>query len=466
MANGLSFLPIQDETEDIGGGVAPPAAASPEEDLVAQLLASLDLPQAPERPNVGVGRRIAGTLGDALTAFASVQAGGRPPFIGSFAAGQRADEQAFQQERIAAEAERRGVANRIRIGEFARRQDENRRIRIRQEEAEIQKDLESERRVLDSQARLRASLQDRIINLGVEGVDLLTASEDEMLEAIGSRDPEEELQAMLDSVPEGMEVDAIDRDASGRYSVRLRNVDSGRQPFSPTALVRAAEQGVALTNLAPDKQTADALTALAKANVSKSNKAAALRQYDDAIEIHRENSTTQDLNTGELRPNIVSLGLVGSLDQLKRLINADASNQELTDFYLAEVAEAVGMVAEDTATMQQAEEFLSILREHIIVGARDFQFPAISIQQEVDTIRQEAASVDTAEEEAAPARPETGLAAGLSRSAEGISKGLDAAMRGIMTVLSGEEGDRPLTNKEKKELKGLMDRVSNRLGED
>jgi hypothetical protein len=59
-----------------------------------------------------------------LTAFASVQAGGRPPFIGSFAAGQQAIDRDFRAQSAAAETESRNLKNRIRVIDFERRERE------------------------------------------------------------------------------------------------------------------------------------------------------------------------------------------------------------------------------------------------------------------------------------------------------------------------------------------------------
>ena len=120
-------------------GIRPPVEADIETEgtpfdsdvqTVEDLLATLDLGQAPVRPRVGPIRGTFGALGDAFSAAAAVRAGGTPPRIGSFAATTLARQLDFEERLGNFEAERRGVGNRIRIGQFEQKAKEESLIRI------------------------------------------------------------------------------------------------------------------------------------------------------------------------------------------------------------------------------------------------------------------------------------------------------------------------------------------------
>ena len=141
--NRLSFIPITEG--EAGSGIAPPAgigatppvaaptAVAPTTDptsLVEALLSRLELPSVPEPPRAGIGRTIVGGLGDAIAAMAAVRAGGAPPRIGAFAAGQQRQQEQFRAQSAAAEEGSRNTRNAIRIRAAEREQG----ARIRAEE--------------------------------------------------------------------------------------------------------------------------------------------------------------------------------------------------------------------------------------------------------------------------------------------------------------------------------------------
>ncbi len=126
----LSFIgtgtPLSGTTQ--ADTVALPSPQREESDLVAELLASLDVGQPEAPPKVGVGRRILGALGDAITASASVRAGGAPPRIGAFAASQLAQREAFAQRSAAADTENRRFKQSLLLQNF-KNQAADRRLR-------------------------------------------------------------------------------------------------------------------------------------------------------------------------------------------------------------------------------------------------------------------------------------------------------------------------------------------------
>lgn len=99
---------------------AQPTQADRDQDLLEGLLAQ-ELPERPEPPTIGVGRRIIGSIGDALLAAAAVRAGGVPPPIGPFAATIRERQQAFEAQTAQVEAEERRLRNAFLLRQFEQR---------------------------------------------------------------------------------------------------------------------------------------------------------------------------------------------------------------------------------------------------------------------------------------------------------------------------------------------------------
>lgn len=110
-----------------------------ESQTVADLLAALEVPTPAPAPQIGTGRNILGTLGDALLAYATVRAGGAPPSLGPFAQQILAQQQRAREEAQAAATYNRDLRNRIRIGQFERGQEQAGRERLESMKSRIQR---------------------------------------------------------------------------------------------------------------------------------------------------------------------------------------------------------------------------------------------------------------------------------------------------------------------------------------
>lgn len=119
MANGLSFIgppeaPVRGTTQTGSGDTPIDAGPSLVEELLSRL--RVDAPEPP--PKIGPGRRILGSIGDALTAAATVRAGGTPPQIGTFAATVLQRQEDFKRRSAEAAAANQALQRRIRLGQF------------------------------------------------------------------------------------------------------------------------------------------------------------------------------------------------------------------------------------------------------------------------------------------------------------------------------------------------------------
>ena len=129
----LSFMPLVPSDQGTSSPTGIPAATDP--NSLDALLASLEMQQPHPIPRPHPFRTALGNIGDALLAAAHVKAGGQPPAIGPFAANQQAQQQALEQENRQIEAANRENRNRIRIGEFTRKEKAKEAAQIKADEA-------------------------------------------------------------------------------------------------------------------------------------------------------------------------------------------------------------------------------------------------------------------------------------------------------------------------------------------
>jgi len=120
----------------IKGGETP--EADPSESLIDDLLEKMDVGEKPEPPpKIGRGRRIIGSIGDALTAMAAVRAGGTPPARGAFASQLLRQQEEFRIASAQFKQQQADLNNEILL--FKARMAEADEARIQREQADISK---------------------------------------------------------------------------------------------------------------------------------------------------------------------------------------------------------------------------------------------------------------------------------------------------------------------------------------
>ena len=86
--------------------------------LVEELLQSLLQPEPEPPERTSTGRRVIGSIGDALSAFAAIRSGGQALPVGAFTAGQRQKQQAFQDELSGVRDTNADTARQVKILKF------------------------------------------------------------------------------------------------------------------------------------------------------------------------------------------------------------------------------------------------------------------------------------------------------------------------------------------------------------
>lgn len=360
-------MPITDEAiQSLGVG---PTELTPEQ-RVQKLLETLDLPKAEEPKQFGRVKGSIAALGDALTAMASVRAGGRPPAIGVSTL--------IRQQRLRGEeariresdAARRDIGNRLRIGVF--QQSEQRRVQAEDDAANRAATAEADkvRRGQISRETFRSDMRKRIVDLGIDtgDTDLLTASDEVLKGFLDSHDPNQALELLLEGVPDDMEVVGINKNAKGGFSITTKpRKDS--EGLSTSQLMTLAKNGVDISQLSKNKPLVDALDQLQEKANQENDKDTSLRMLEGF------NDMLNNLNETSSDPDNV-FGADHTKDLL-RMRSSDATDDEVIAFYNKKVDDVAILLEEGAISPEQADGIVLQLRQFVRIGWKSLELPAV-----------------------------------------------------------------------------------------
>jgi len=350
----------------------------PSADLVQELLSKLALPQAPEPPKTSVGGQVLGGLGDALTAAASVLAGGTPG-RGAFATRQQQLQDQYHDDLMASESEKRNVENRIRIGAF----EEERRIRVARGEEERKRkiQLEDDRREMDE--RLRQKLIGTAVDIGVPvSADMGT---NEILAAINEQDPALATQDILSNIKDGYEAYNLQytTDKRGRTRISSANVrlkKPGGDGVSSSGVLDSAElkqaqmlgEGGIFNGgdvLYPDDpMKAKGFNIFSRQHFDKRNSQEAVKSITDIRDALRDGSARVFSDSPGLDTTLTE-----TLTELSPLV-ATMNLDKIHELWVDEVTAARNLISNGQITPAQADKYLEFIRKNIEVG-----FPGLNL---------------------------------------------------------------------------------------
>jgi len=402
--------------QPLPGGVGPapvlPGQGAPA-DTVAELLSQLEGFQPPPPPTLTPRQRIAGTIGDALLAMATVKAGGVPPPLGPFQARQQQIQDEFRQGQQQAELANRDLRNRIRIGAFEDRQQaksEEAKERIRVEAAEAKSRV-------DAENQLRDKIIEKILdsNVDTSGINILETPTAELKKILDGHDPGAGFAAVVESLPPDMTLDRVRINKDGTISFEVERVGAGKE--LPAGLISTLIQsGVDPAPFIQDPTLAAAATTAATANA----KATMEKEADSFLaDIQRSAERNTEKPDGSI--DQVNEFTASSAADLQRMARAKATPDGVADYYQEEANAVAEMVVAGSLSEAEATDYLTRLRQMISI-----RFPGVRLE-----VRQTAPEPQPQAPAAAPPAP-SGPPSGFGKAAASIGKGLGKAVEGIL----------------------------------
>lgn len=414
---------------NIGRLTASPAeSAEPSlDDLLASL--ELDQPQTPPRP--GTAQTVLGLIGDSLMAQSRVMAGGLPPEIGVFAGGQLGRQREFEVQSADAVAAGRDLRNRIRVGDFQRKQDEAAEVRkegrirsANQDIAEAEAATEQAKQNAMLENKVRSALIDELLSRGVDtkGVDLLTAPTAALQELLGSVDPTASFKTIMKTLPPDMQMGNIHIDKDGKLSFDIERKGSKQKndeiPAGViTALINAGEDPAPFIS---DPTLAGAARAAATANKNAILVSESDRFLDDIQQAALKNQTKAN---GD--PDPVNIATASAASDIRIMGQSMAKPEEVSTYYTHQADIAADMVNTGELDEQQATDYLTRVRQMLKVRFPQMEFAAPSGPLKAPPPPPEGPVQGPREEPGAVEKMIGGVGKGLSRAATGIRQALE-----------------------------------------
>jgi len=359
------------------GPVRNPLAFGAESETVSELLErQLEFaPKPTPLEPIGRGRRILGSLGDALSSAGAVRGGFSPRQTGRFAGAVERRQLGFEEQSQEVEAANRDLRNRVRLIGAGEAADE-RRVKARRAEKLID---EAARDKTAQENNFRSTMVDFIVKnrIPTEG-DLLTMSTADLKALVDDFDPAESMKQFMESIPPGHELSSVRKNADGSLSFQTKPKGEGDPddeiPVSLiTALMRGGQDPSAFVK---DPKLGAALKANAEVNAKSLLQNKADETFEEFAKASEERSVTFDDDGNQLVDPVNTL-MTDVFSQLRLLNAGTAEDKSVQDFYKDAVFDVGDLVEDGTITEGQATQVIVQMRNAIRVAWPDLVLPEV-----------------------------------------------------------------------------------------